>query len=312
MTEESKTDMAPMTAETSQSDAEVDTTYQSDEQAAVMLQRLLRGYLERNRLKQGASAMVIQKGFRCHLTKKRKQAVALLQSSLLAARERWRFLESLRAVATVQKVTRQWLGRRLAHRSKAALCLQHAWRQRTEMRQQRLEHTTMVTILAQNCARSYIDKANARRAAMTKLQSAWRSKRCKRVQSATRLQSAVRGVLARRRLLACNRTSADDKAELEPETEPSAEPPPEASATAEASLPWLCSDCGFNNEVSPIACVLCDAVRSTVAVQSGHAATIAGAAPVQLHPPERQATATRQVPEVSPSSAEKQAGRKSK
>merc|ERR1719331_1170959 len=117
MTEESKTDVAPEIAETSQSDAEVDTTCQSDEQAAIMLQRLLRGYLERNRLKQeGASAMVIQRGFRCHLAKKRKQAVALLQSALLAARERWRFLESLRAVATVQKVARRWLGRR----SKAA------------------------------------------------------------------------------------------------------------------------------------------------------------------------------------------------
>mmetsp|Transcript_164001 Transcript_164001/g.290307 ORF Transcript_164001/g.290307 Transcript_164001/m.290307 type:complete len:1267 (+) Transcript_164001:60-3860(+) len=57
-------------------------------------------------------------------------------------------------------------------------------------------------------------------------------------------------------------------------------PPAAASSIlAELEMPWQCSQCGFNNEVSPAACVLCDAERTCFAPEAPVAQEVANQTP---------------------------------
>jgi len=78
----------------------------------------------------------------------------------------------------------------------------------------------------------------------------------------------------------------------------------EAMAT-ETDEPWLCQNCGFYNEVSPEACVLCDAPRSSAASRTAAAAAIAASvSAVQTASAEKPTTPSgRKVAKAKPAAA---------
>jgi hypothetical protein len=68
-------------------------------------------------------------------------------------------------------------------------------------------------------------------------------------------------------------TSAPDEPVIDNSAIEASAPAPVHANSAKLSLPWLCAFCGFNNEVSLAACVLCDAERKTVVVPTSSART---------------------------------------